>query len=58
MTKTKKPPMKALEQIKNYCEKTQCRSCVFGDTYNNGYVGCILLEKAPCDWDIKKEEET
>jgi len=50
-----RPPIKALESIKNYCEKTQCRRCVFGrprdDDYH--YVECALLDKAPCDWDIE-----
>lgn len=52
-----RPPKKAIEQIKNYCEKTQCRRCVFGitDDYPD-YVGCSLQEVNSCDWDLLKEE--
>ena len=53
-----RPPMKALEQIKRYCEKTQCRRCVFGERdeteYENDYVGCILQQSTPCDWDTEE----
>ncbi len=58
-----RPPMKAIEQIKNYCEKTQCRRCYFGHrttVYNNSdtdYVGCWLQSKNPCDWSFKESEE-
>lgn len=57
-----RPPIKALESIKNYCEKTQCRRCVFGHTvdYNDHYVSCMLVNNNPCDWDIpieKSDEE-
>lgn len=55
-----RPPMKALEQIKRYCEKTQCRRCVFGERDNTpyddlDYVGCKLQQLPPCDW--KNEED-
>lgn len=48
-----RPPIKALESIKNYCEKTQCRRCVFGfeEKALHNYVGCRLMETTPCDWD-------
>lgn len=54
-----RPPLKALEQIKRYCEKTQCRRCVFGyeGSVREGYVECTLLDTAPCDWEIKQENE-
>lgn len=54
-----RPPIKAMEAIKNYCEKTQCRRCVFGKTvdYNDHYVSCLLVETNPCDWKIEKEAE-
>lgn len=55
-----RPPIKAMTAIKNYCEKTQCRRCAFGraiDNYSDHYVTCMLLDKAPCDWEIDKEEE-
>ena len=57
-----RPPIKALESIKNYCEKTQCRRCVFGRTSDDSfhYVECLLLDKTPCDWNIpieRSEEE-
>lgn len=55
-----RPPIKAITAIKNYCEKTQCRRCVFGvedKTISNNYVGCRLLETTPCDLEIGEEEE-
>lgn len=54
-----RPPIKAMESIKNYCEKTQCRRCMFGVTCDDDYhyVECTLLEVAPCDWDIPIENE-
>lgn len=54
-----RPPVKALESIKKYCEKTQCRRCVFGRTRDDDYhyVECTLLEVAPCDWVIERSEE-
>ena len=51
-----KPPIKALESIKNYCEKTQCRRCVFGERETLSfdiYVTCGLQLKNPCDWDLE-----
>ncbi len=52
-----KPPMKALEQIKRYCEKTQCRRCKFGVSDNmTGYVGCALMGVTPCDWYVEGED--
>ena len=55
----KKPPTKALESIKRYCENTQCRKCCFGHRYisSNEFVGCSLQETTPCDWEIDKSEE-
>ena len=52
-----RPPIKALESIKNYCEKTQCRRCVFGRTEDDAYhfVECTLLINAPCDWETGDE---
>ena len=50
-----RPPMKALEQIKRYCEKTQCRRCEFGEIdllSDDDYVGCKLQQTVPCDWEI------
>lgn len=54
-----RPPIKAITAIKNYCEKTQCRRCVFGFEVRvlDNYVGCRLLETTPCDWEIDKEAE-
>lgn len=56
-----RPPMKALEQIKRYCEKTQCRRCEFGERENTPYdeldfVGCKLQQTPPCDWQTGEEE--
>ena len=57
-----RPPMKALEQIKNYCEKTQCRRCAFGEkaevlSDDLDYVGCKLQQDCPCEWKIEAESE-
>lgn len=54
-----RPPMKAVEQIKNYCNKTQCRRCAFGIVEDCGeehgnYVGCDLQYTNPCDWDTDR----
>ena len=60
-----KPPMKAVEQIKNYCEKTQCRRCAFCeliqiDEYTD-YGMCMLQMSNPCEWELEQKpyrEET
>ena len=53
-----RPPKKAIEQIKNYCEKTQCRRCSFGYyNPNENYVYCRLMEDPPCDWDTEEGEQ-
>ena len=56
-----RPPKKAIVSIKNYCEKTQCRRCVFGERYEVGYgydyVGCKLMMSSPCDWETEEGEE-
>lgn len=54
-----RPPMKAVEQIKRYCEKTQCRRCIYGDKEMIGfddYVGCKLQFANPCEWEVESEE--
>ena len=54
-----RPPIKAMAAIKNYCEKTQCRRCVFGVEYKaipHQYVGCRLMEIIPCDWDVEDKK--
>jgi hypothetical protein len=56
-----RPPIKALEQIKKYCEKTQCRRCVFGerdDTLRDDldFVGCKLQQDVPCNWEIEERD--
>ena len=58
-----RPPLKALEQIKNYCNKTQCRQCYFGERYDTPYdeldfVGCTLQRTTPCDWDTAESEDS
>lgn len=52
-----RPPIKAITAIKNYCEKTQCRRCVFGFEYSDNLVACRLLETTPCDWEVDKEAD-
>lgn len=54
-----RPPRKAIEQIKRYCEKTQCLRCIYGykDRSNNiDFVFCTLQESNPCEWDLKEDE--
>ena len=52
-----RPPLKALEQIKHYCEKTRCRRCEFGKFFDDSiYVGCQLQQTAPCDWEIEEKD--
>lgn len=56
-----KPPLKAIESIRNYYEKTQCRRCVFGErdramSDDIDYVACQLQMTNPCDWEITKED--
>lgn len=54
-----RPPIKAIESIRRYCEKTQCRKCVFGIREEIGYddyVGCELQQNNPCDWRIDEDE--
>lgn len=55
-----RPPMKAVEAIKNYCEKTQCRKCVFQEIERFGdldYVACQLQMENPCNWETERKEE-
>ena len=56
-----RPPMKAIESIRNYCEKTQCRRCIYGDEQHLegeiNYVACMLQASNPCDWDISWKDE-
>jgi len=55
-----RPPIKAIEQIKNYCEKTQCRKCIYGETEKIGdfdYVACKLQMSNPCEWEVERKEE-
>jgi len=47
---SKRVPISALKTIMAYCESTQCRRCPFGDEGNDGYIGCSLMDTAPCDW--------
>ena len=53
------PPRKAVEQIKNYCERTQCRRCIYGKIerigFNEDYVTCKLQLANPCDWEVQEE---
>lgn len=54
-----RPPIKAIEQIKNYCERTQCRKCIYGvrdNNYDIDYVGCKLQRDNPCDWEIEENK--
>ena len=42
---------KALIAIKEYCNQTECRNCIFvGDS-------CCLFECTPSEWDIKEDED-
>lgn len=58
-----RPPIKAIEQIRNYCERTQCRKCIYGvrePLYRDSdtdYVACKLQMANPCDWEIEGETD-
>lgn len=53
-----KLPINALNTIKHFCEKTQCRRCPYGQEYD-GFVECELIQVAPCEWEIEeKQNET
>ena len=55
-----RPPIKSVEAIKNYCEKTQCRRCVFGEQEiiaGTDYVACKLQMTNPCDWYSEENDE-
>lgn len=58
-----RPPTKAIEQIRRYCEKTQCRRCYYGYEERTGkldeisYVACKLQMQNPCDWDLPITEQ-
>lgn len=55
-----RPPVKAIEQIKAYCEKTQCRRCIYGEvekSYESDYVACRLQMSNPCDWEVEQRKE-
>lgn len=55
-----RPPRKAIEQIKRYCERTQCLRCIYGEkdrASHIDYVYCKLQESNPCEWDLKEDEE-
>ena len=57
-----RPPIKAIEQIRNYCERTQCRKCIYGKretSYGSpdiDYVACKLQMNNPCDWEIEEKQ--
>ena len=57
-----RPPRKAVESIRRYCEKTQCRRCIFGaiDRYpeRHNFVECQLVNEVPCDWVLDDEPFT
>ena len=49
-------------QIKNYCNKTQCRQCYFGERDDTPYdelefIGCKLQQTTPCDWEVEDETD-
>lgn len=48
-----KPPIKAMETIKRYCEKKKnCKGCPLYVLSEYGYCLCSAL---PENWEIKKE---
>ena len=50
-----RPPMKAVDQLKNYCSKRMCNTCVFSyKAYNDAgfyiHFKCYLNELSPYQW--------
>ena len=50
-----RPPRKAIEQIRNYCERTQCRKCIYGERekiygYGSDETDYVALN---CKWQIR-----
>lgn len=51
-----RPPIKAMESVKRYCEKKKtCKDCPLYSFTGFGYRLCI--SSAPSSWKIKKEGE-
>ena len=43
---------KAIECIRNYCEKHACKDCKFTDEYER-----CMFDVCPCDWKTEKEKK-
>lgn len=51
-----RPPIKAMEVVKRYCEKNQtCKGCPLYIFPEYGFRGCYV---SPASWKFKKEGET
>lgn len=56
--KMKRPPIDAYNEIKMYCENTQCRLCIFGwRGADPKSINCSLINNTPCDWVYLEEIE-
>lgn len=48
-----RPPIKAMEAVKRYCEKNKtCKGCPLRTFTEYGYCKCFY---SPASWEIKKE---
>ena len=54
MTHEEKRLIEAAKKLKEHCENTECRDCVFCD----GSCVCPLSDEAPEDWELPKGCET
>ena len=45
--------LKAVKTLHEHCVTTRsCRECPFNS--ENKYVGCAIMDKCPCDWNIEE----
>lgn len=50
-----RPPLKAMQAVKRYCEKKKtCNGCPLYTLNEYGYISCNF---SPSGWEIKKEGE-
>lgn len=48
-----RPPIKAMEAVKRYCENNEyCKGCPLNTLAEYGYCKCFY---SPAEWEIKKE---
>lgn len=50
-----KPPKEAIKKIKEYCEKTNCAKCNYGQIYDQNMIACSLVDTIPVYWETGEE---